>query len=371
VHTMHPTLLVGPADWDAEALPRAEFDARIAAFWRAREDDYAGVVVHGSPRHHAELAYLTNFTPKLQHALALIPAAGTPQLLVGGGVNMIPAAKPLTWIEDMAGLRGAGKTVLAWARSLAAGPIAVIGFEHIELELHQDVVGVLVGADFGVPDVTHILRLDMRRKSARELALIRQSCAMLDDAVAAMRSAKSAGKGATDVILAAERAAYERGAQDVRTLFSPDGGRTLRPFEVTVAAPADPFQAYVAVRHRGYWAEGFVMLTDPPNPAREKARAALQQALTLMRSGARRSELDDAVRRALAPDQVHPVVTRAAASIGLSLDDEGVAGDMLLAGEVISLRSGVSGPGGAAICSAMVVVERGGHAVLWSADPLT
>ena len=371
MHTMHPTLLVGPADWDAAALPRAEFDARIAAFWRARDQNYAGVVVHGSPRHHAELAYLTNFTPKLEHALALIPVAGAPQLLVGGGVNMIPAAKPLTWIENLAGLRGAGNTVLAWARRLASGPIAVIGFDDIGVELHQDIVGALDGAGFAVPDVTHILRLDMRRKSARELALIRQSCAMLEAAVAAMRSAKEAGRGATDFILAGEQAAYARGAQDVRTLFSLDGGRTLRPFEVTVAAPADPAQVYVAVRHRGYWAEGFVMLADARAPALDKARLALRQALPLAEAGTKRSEIEDALARALAPDAMHPVITRAATSIGLSLDDEGVAGDMLLAGEVLSLRVGVAGPAGAAISSAMVALERGGHEVLWSADPLT
>ena len=35
MHTMHPTLLVGPADWDAARLPWAEFEGRLAAFWRA------------------------------------------------------------------------------------------------------------------------------------------------------------------------------------------------------------------------------------------------------------------------------------------------------------------------------------------------
>jgi len=34
-----------------------------------------------------DLAYLTNFTPKLEPALALIPRAGEPRLLVGGGVG--------------------------------------------------------------------------------------------------------------------------------------------------------------------------------------------------------------------------------------------------------------------------------------------
>jgi len=370
VHTMHPTVLVGPADWDAAALPRMEFDARLAALWAACGGRCSGALVHGSPRHHAELAYLTSFTPKLEPALALIPTAGSPRLLVGGGVNMVPAAKPLTWIDDVAALRGAGKAVRDWARGLPAGPLALIGVDDMRVELHQDIFGALDGA-VAVDDVTAILRLDMRRKSARELALIRQACAMLDAAVAAMRAAKASGKGATDVVLAGEQAACARGAQDVRTLVSRDGGRTLQPFYVPLAGAVDPAQVYVTVRHRGYWAESFVMLTDRPNPALDQARVALRQALPLLKAGAKRGDVEDAVASALAPDKVHPAVTRAAASIGLSLDDEGIAGDMLLAGEVVSLRAGVTSAAGAAICSAMVVVERGGHEVLWSADALT
>ena len=68
-----------------------------------------GAIVYGDRANHAELAYLTNFTPKLEAALALIPRDGTPQLLVGGGVNMLPAARPLTFVEDLRPLRNVGK----------------------------------------------------------------------------------------------------------------------------------------------------------------------------------------------------------------------------------------------------------------------
>jgi peptidase M24-like protein len=364
MHTMHPTVLAGPADWDAAALPREEFDQRIAALWRGCDRTLAGVLVHGSPRHHAELAWLTNVTPKLEPVLALIPAAGAPQLLIGGGVNMVPAAKPLTWIGDAAALRGAGKAVLGWTEQLPIGPLGLVGFDDMRVELHQEIVGVLDGV-LTMNDVTANLRFEMRRKSARELALITQACAMLDAAVVPMRAAKATGKGATDVVLAAEQAAYERGAQDVRTLFSPDGGRTLWPFDAPVATAVDPLQVYVAVRHRGYWAESFVMLADSPAPALDKAREALQQALPLITPGTKRSDIDDAIARALAPENIHPVVTRAAASIGLSLEDEGAAGDTLLDGEVVSLRAGALGATGGAICSAMVLVERDAHQMLW------
>ena len=112
--TMHPTLLVGPADWNPARLPKEEFDARIAAFWRACDPGIAGVVVFGSPRHHAELAYLTHFTPKLEGAIALIPRQGVPCLLAGGGANMLEAAKPLTWVNAVVPLRDAGTTIARW-----------------------------------------------------------------------------------------------------------------------------------------------------------------------------------------------------------------------------------------------------------------
>ena len=87
---MNSTLLVGPSDWDAARMPKAEFVARASTFWH-HNPSATGAIVYGDRVNHAELAYLTNFTPKLEAALALIPRDGAPQLLVGGGVNMSTA----------------------------------------------------------------------------------------------------------------------------------------------------------------------------------------------------------------------------------------------------------------------------------------
>ena len=91
--TMEPTLLVGPSDWDATRMPKEEFLARATALWKVAPAA-AGAIVYGDRAHHAELAYLTGFTPKLEAALALLPRVGAPRLLIGGGVNMVQAAKP-------------------------------------------------------------------------------------------------------------------------------------------------------------------------------------------------------------------------------------------------------------------------------------
>src|SRR5215470_17058083 len=278
MHTMQPTLLVGPSDWNAARMPRDEFLARATALWKSAPAA-AGAIVYGDRAHHAELAYLTHFTPKLEAALALIPRVGAPRLLVGGGANMLQAAKPLTWIENLRPLRNASETVTQWAREQSGGGRPVlIGGAFMPPALRHE-VDEAAGA---IADKTSDLRSLMRRKSERELAVVREACATLDMAIAAMGNAQRSGKSATDTILAGEYAAHKRGAHDVRTLFSLDGGRTLRPFETLVDRAIDPLQVYVAVRQHGYWAEGFALLSASPVPRVAQAAEVLATAVAMI-----------------------------------------------------------------------------------------
>ena len=321
MHTMHPTLLIGPADWDERRLPREEFDARTAALWRDHSQA-GGAIVFGDARDHGALAYLTNFTPKLEPSIALIAREGPPQLLVGGGVNMIPAAKPLTFVDQLLPLRNAGATAEQWARGLAEGSrILLIGGDAMPYAMRRNLANAL-GSAAPLDDGTASLRAQMRRKSARELALIREACMALDAAVVALAAAQSAGQGVTDAVLAAEHAAWRCGAQDVRSLFSLDGGRTLRPFEVPIAQRVDPLQVYLAVCHTGYWAEAFVLLAGAAHPAAEAARTVLRQAIAQVRPGATYTELADHLAAALRPGIVHPAVRAVTVSLGLTIDDE-------------------------------------------------
>jgi hypothetical protein len=358
---MHSTLLVGPADWDPAVLPREEFAARIAALWQA-DPSVQGAVVYGNPRHHAELAWLTHFTPKLEASLALIPRTGEPALLVGGGPNMLPAAKPLTFIETLQPLRNAGPGVAAWAQEIGARRLLLVGGDAMPPPLRRAIMDGL-GSAIGLQVAGRHVRRLMRPKSDCERALMRAACVALSAAVAALSAAARGGAGAADAVLAAEHAAYGRSAQDVRTLFSLDQGRTLRPFEAPDETHVDPLQVYVAVRLAGYWAEGFVMLATQPQAAHEVARAALRTAMPLVKAGARRGDIADAL--AERGGASHPVAAVSTVSLGLSLDDPDDQDEVLLAGEVISLRAGVLGDGGAAIVSAVLAVEAVGSTVLW------
>jgi Xaa-Pro aminopeptidase len=367
MHTMQPTLLVGPSDWDAARMPKDEFLARATALWRTARAA-SGAIVYGDRAHHAELAYLTGFTPKLEAALALLPRVGSQRLFVGGGANMIQAAKPLTFIESVQPLRNIGPTVAQWAREQSGGgrPVLIAG-AFMPPGLQREIAE----AAGTIADKTSDLTALMRRKSARELAAIREACATLDAAVAGMGEAQRTGASATATVLAGEQAAYRAGAQDVRTLFSLDGGRTLRPFETSVEGGVDPLQVYVAVRRFGYWAEGFAMISAAPNPYAEGAAEVLHYAIEMIAPGRRCGDIRRSIIDAIQPFQPHPVTKQAQGhAIGLALEEPPLitmdSTETFEADGVYTLRVGISDERNHAIVSAMFAVNAFGCEVLWS-----
>jgi hypothetical protein len=310
--TMHPTLLIGPADWDPQRMPKAEFEGRIARIWQAFPDA-AGAIVYGGPRDHAALFYFTNFTPKLEPSIALMARNGVPRLMVGGGANMLPAAKPLTWIADLVPLQPVGKTIAQWLTATGA-PCICIDCDNMPTQMHRQLETALSGQ--AAADGTAQVRALMQRKSNFEINCVREACMTLAGAADAMAAAHDAGKGVTDVVLAGEHAAIRRGAQDVRTLFSLDGGRTMRPFDTPVERTADPLQIYICVRQFGYWADAMIRLGKAREPA--AARDMLDRFVAAAKPGT-----------AIAP----PVQANA---IGLSLND--APATVLQPGDVYSLR---------------------------------
>jgi Xaa-Pro aminopeptidase len=366
---MHPTLLIGPADWDAARLPRAEFDARIAALWQD-QPRAAGAVVYGDSRDHAALAYLTHFSPKLEAGLALIPRTGAPRLLIGGGVNMLPAAKPLTFVEDLAPLRDAPATVARWAGSLPERRVIVlIGGDAMPYVLRRALDAALP-SDVVMTNGDDRLRARMRIKRPRELAALRTAAATLAVAVAALEEAFRAGQGVTDCVLAAEHAALHRGAQDVRSLFSLDCGLGLRPFDVPVSTRCDPLQAYLAVRQGGYWTDAFVRLRTTVDALQDEVRRRVQSMIGLARPGASGRELAAFAQAGGGKFRAHPLTAGVfGSSIGLALDELPMLardGDATLeAGGVYSLRTGLRDEKSGAIASAMVAVKEDDCEVLW------
>jgi hypothetical protein len=354
VYTQHPTLLIGPSDWDDARAPKAEFEQRIATLWAAFPNA-SQAIVFGSTAHHAELAYLTHFVPKLEPGIALLARDGAHKLLFGGGPNMIGAMKPLTFIADMAPLNALTKLIAGWTSPL------LIGGGAMAMALRQTVDEATNGS---AQDATAHVHGLMRRKSPTEFGAIRGACTILNKVISTMHQAVRAGHDATTTLLAGERAAIDAGVQDIRTLYSLDGGRTLRPFETIDDRNVDPLQVYAAVRHSNYWAEGFACLSNEPQPAASLAALLLDNALSAIKPGVSFAQLSKILAVA-APYGEHPVTRGAPLSpIGLSLDMAPMSA--FEPGEVYSVRAGLTdGATQHAVLSAMVAVRDNDAEVLW------
>jgi len=378
--TMHSTLLIGPYDWQPERLPKSEFLARIQALWKKISDPTcSAVIVYGDSCNHAELAYLSNFVPKLGPAMMFISREGEPKLLVSGAPNMLPAARRLTWIEGVEPVRDAGKTIARWLNggidsdpATARRRAALIGGDYMRSAFHRPFIESFDHENLPV-DATPWLRKLMGCKSPRELAFIREGCAILDAATKALAQAKRAGAGITAAVLDAERAANHLGVQDVRTLFSVDGGRTLRPFEEPIDSTVDPLQAYIAVRHVGYWVEGFISLAASQHFVVVKAADALKTVIAKATAGRKCSDLVSLAAERIRPYDSHTInAGNIGNGMGLSLEEEPKLSpnneEGLEAGGVYTLRVGVSDrQEHHGIVSAMVAVHQDGNEVLWSA----
>jgi hypothetical protein len=212
-------------------------------------------------------------------------------------------------------------------------------------------------------DATAHVQAMMRQKSPSELTAIRDACAVLSKAMAAIRAAVHAGSGATTALLAGERAAIDAGAQDIRTLISFDGGARCGRSSAR-RSPVEPLQVYVAVRKANHWAEGFASIAREPQPAVALAALLLDNALSAIRPGVRVSQLTK-IMAVGSPYRQHPVTQNApVVAIGLSLDAPLPAA--LAPGDVLSIRAGLTdGAAQHAIVSAMVAVKDNGSDVLW------
>ncbi len=216
-----------------------------------------------------------------------------------------------------------------------------------------------------------------RRKSLRELVLLREACRTLAAARNAFERAVRDGAGARSAALAAERDAHANGAQDVRMLASARDGGPPQPFDGPDDSRASPLLACLAVRFAGYWAEGLVTIAAKRGGALAHAEAALAAMLREVRPGVTCDDLLRAAAPHLAPCRLHPWLKSAWGNgIGLSLEETPILGrgerTKLEEGGVYTLRCGALGEGSDnAVVSAMVSMNEAGSDILWSSAEQT
>ena len=372
--TMQPSVTLGSYVWAQDRLPYDEYTLRLDELHAAMDrNGWQGVVVYGDVREHAQLAFLTNYIPRVRWAMALLPRKGDARLIGAMSTRDLPAMRGLTWIADVQSGMGPewDKTFAPWFARFGGDQVVklgTLGFDIMAPALYQAALRGL-GERFRLERADDVLALPSARKRPREVTMIRAACKVLDAAARELVASWRRSHAPETAVLDAEHAARSLAAQDVRTLVSLDGGRTLVPFQGRFEERAGPLIGYLAVKVTGYWSDMFVTL-GPVTPASRQCAAALDALIAAARPGARVAALHAGVLAALAPYRLHGALSGSVGhAIGYSLH-EGAEFDAasrvtMLADGVYTLQVGMSDAGaGHALLSAMVRLTPNGSEVL-------
>jgi Xaa-Pro aminopeptidase len=291
--------------------------------------------------------------------------------LVSMSSRDMPAQRLMTWIPDVLSAWTWESVFDPWLNGLGAdeADIGTVRFDLMRPPLLASLEKSL-GNRFRLCAADPAVRA-LRATRPRELSLIRDACTVVQAGAAAFAQAWRDGMGVEAAALAGERSARALAAQDVRTLVSFDGGRTLAPFRGAFEpTPKDaPLLGYIAVKHRGYWAELFFCASDPPRPMLECAHAGLEAALQLAAPGISAADLHAKAMAPLGGAPLHAVLSGSVGRrIGFSSNEGNElrrdARHVLQAGDVYALHVGTSDAQAGAVASAMVAITPKGCEVL-------
>jgi hypothetical protein len=242
--TMHPVALRGRT---ALELAPEEFEARrVALQAQLVRRGLDALLAFGDARSYAPLAWVTGLVPMLKSAVAVVPASGESEIYLA-----MPGAREPAAMRKLAVVGSVGAIGELAAALTRFGRVAVAGIEAMRAGTEATIRRATEVVDGG--DV--LLNELMAVPSERERELLRLAAATAQDAALAIAGAYADGATVSHALLCGDFAARDSGMHDVRVLWSPDGGRTLRPPEAHVKARPEPFVFYIAVETSGYWGE--------------------------------------------------------------------------------------------------------------------
>jgi Xaa-Pro aminopeptidase len=376
MRTMQPSVTLGSYTWAQDRLPFDEFTLRLENLYAAMDQNgWKAMLVYGDVREHAALAFLSNFIPRVRWGMALLPRRGDARLVCAMSTRDLPAMRGLTWIADATSGMGPEwtKSFDPWFeqfKSESAIKLGTLGFDFMAPVLFQSVRKSL-GERFALQRADDILSLASRPKRPRELTMVRATCKVLDAAAKTFAESWRKNRAPETAALDAERVARSLAAQDVRTLISLDGGRTLVPYQGLFEKKAGSLVGYIAVKVAGYWADMFITVNDgDAGPAARHAEAALDALIAAIRPGASSAKLHAAAADALRPFALHSALSESVGhGIGLSLQEEPTfcasENTALVEDAIYTLQVGTADPkAGNVLISAIVRNARTGAEVL-------
>jgi Xaa-Pro aminopeptidase len=381
MQTVQPCVTIGSYVWAQDRLPHDEFTLRLDELRAAMDrNGWPAVLVYGDVREHAALAFLSSFIPRVRWGMALLSRSGDARLLCAMSTRDLPAMRTLTWIADVRSGMGPEwvNAFDPWFESFKddrAQKLGTLGFDIMAPVLYAAVRRSL-GDRFALQRADDVVAIPARRKRPRELTMIRASCKLLETAAKTFVESWRRNHEPETAALDAERLARSLAAQDVRTLVSLDGGRTLVPFQGGFEKCARPLVGYIAVKVLGYWADMFITVDDGSiTAAARHAEAALDAIIVNMQPGTRADALHAKAVGVLAPYTLHPALGGSIGhGIGLSLHEgaefQASADATLVEDGVYAMQVGAAdAKAGNALMSAIVRVTAKGAEVLARSDP--
>ena len=392
MQTLHTVLKRGALVWVRDDVPAALFPPRLARVQAAIEAaGHDAWLVYGDALRYGDLAYLTHFLPRVRGAAVLVPRTGQPTLLVAVGSRDIPAAKTLTWVEDVRPFtRLPGEVAkLVRERGLEQAHIGLVDVEEqLAITEWDQIRALLPDVRWDAADGT-IARLRAAKEPAEETVL-RRVAGIVQDGLDAAARALRPGLSERELLAEVDRRMRYDAAEDVRCLIAsgPRASMSLRPPDDRVLEAGDVVLLHLAAEYQRYWAEGgqtFVLGTaDADTQAlADAARGAVQAMAAGAGPGAVAGAVADAGLASLGDAQplLSPQHGAMSASYGLG---HGVGLDVeeppyvrpgeaspLVDGAVLALHVVLHGRDGhGALATQMVVVGPDGAAPLAAVPPL-
>ena len=382
MRTMHTVLKRGGLVWVRDAVPAALFPPRVARVQEAiAAAGHDAWLVYGDAYSYGDLAYLTHFLPRVRGAVVLVPREGAPALLVAVGSRDIPAAKTLTWVDDVRPFTRLPGEVDKLIREQGLER-ARIGLVNVEEQLAvgdwAQIRALLPDVDWQSADGTlAALRAD---KDATELAVMRHTATLVGEGLAAAAEALRAGVSERAVLAAVDRRLRYGAVEDARVLIAsgPRASISLRPTDDRVLEAGDVVLLHLAAEYQRYWAEaGQTFVLGAADEATRRLADSAERALSAMsgalRPGAPAGAAADAALEVLNAADASLSTQHSALStsyglghgIGLDLEEAPYlrlgATAPLVEGAVLALHVVLHGERGrGALATRTVVVEAGG-----------
>lgn len=229
--------------WDQNELPRAGFEARLAALRRHLvERELPAAVVYSDIWRSNQSRYFSNFMPYWNRALLVVPRDAPPILLCGLAPRVYPWIRSVTILDEIRPSPNLARALLDLVGEKSWQRLGVLDLAGLPFDLYQQIrAGVVETVDVSFAGDPDSWALTMYRHAAK----------MARDGLA---EELGQGSGLTDYEFTSrlERKFRRAGAEDLVILVT--NGQSV-PAPARGQTLGSDFSVALALEYRGHWAK--------------------------------------------------------------------------------------------------------------------